>query len=197
MSYSLAKSKLWGTENIRKRWLECAHISWSVDDPRILHEVILRPGFNQIHNSNGRDWFSHDLVMSVHGFTPCCERLLSKQSGIKAAHSSWGGRYKPCNPDLTHLTHCSGGGPRSLRSFSGGIPGRAFTLSPLPVPVPNKPPRFCGRKAKWSRSSSQCSRRGGHGLCPSTHDLGIAHAKLAVVLHVCFFFRGALRPQKP
>ena len=22
----------------------------------------------------------------------------------------------------------------------------------VPVPVPNKPPRFCGRKAKWSRS---------------------------------------------
>ena len=39
--------------------------------------------------------------------------------------------------------------------------------------------------------------RGAYGLCPSTHDLGIAHAKLAVVLHVCFFFRGALRPQKP
>ena len=38
--------------------------------------------------------------------------------------------------------------------FSGGIRGRAFTLSfsspppphPPPVPVPNKPPRFCGRK---------------------------------------------------
>ena len=25
---------------------------------------------------------------------------------------------------------------------------------PLPVPVPNKPPRFCGRKAKWSWSLS-------------------------------------------
>ena len=24
---------------------------------------------------------------------------------------------------------------------------------PPPVPVPNKPPRFCGRKARWSRSS--------------------------------------------
>ena len=125
------------TESIRKRWLECAHISWSVDDPRILHEAILRPGFNQIHNSNGRDWFSHDLVMSVHGFTPCCKRLLSKQSGIKAAHSSWGGRYKPCNPDLTHLTHCSGDGPRSVRTFLGGIRDRAFILSsPSPHPCP-------------------------------------------------------------
>ena len=29
----------------------------------------------------------------------------------------------------------------------------SFVLSPCPpVPVPNKPPRFCGRKAKWSRS---------------------------------------------
>ena len=39
-----------------------------------------------------------------------------------------------------------------LSGLSGGIRGRAFTLSSpsLPVPVPNKPPRFCGRKAKWS-----------------------------------------------
>ena len=46
----------------------------------------------------------------------------------------------------------SGGGPRSLRSFSGGIRGRAFTLSSSspPVPVPNKLPCFCGRKAVWS-----------------------------------------------
>ena len=42
----------------------------------------------------------------------------------------------------------------SLRSFSGGIRGRAFTLSSPypPVPIPNKQPRFCGRKAIWSRS---------------------------------------------
>ena len=41
---------------------------------------------------------------------------------------------------------------QSLRSFSGGIRGRAITLSstPPPVPVPNKHPRFCGRKTKWS-----------------------------------------------
>ena len=41
-----------------------------------------------------------------------------------------------------------------LRSFSGGIRGRAFTLSSpsLPVPVPNKPSRFCGRKAKCTHS---------------------------------------------
>ena len=32
--------------------------------------------------------------------------------------------------------HCSGGGPRSLRSFSGGIRRRAFTLSPSPPPTP-------------------------------------------------------------
>ena len=51
---------------------------------------------------------------------------------------------------------CSGSSPRSLRSSSGGIRGirgirgRVFTLSsPFPpVPVPNKPSRFCGRKAK-------------------------------------------------
>ena len=38
--------------------------------------------------------------------------------------------------------------------FSGGIRGRAFTLSPSfpPVPAPNKPlASQCGRKAKWSR----------------------------------------------
>ena len=46
--------------------------------------------------------------------------------------------------------HCSGGGPRSFRSFSGGVRGRAFTLSPPPLPVPMKHPRFCVRKAKWS-----------------------------------------------
>ena len=28
------------------------------------------------------------------------------------------------------VARCTGGGPRSLRSFSGGIRGRAFTLSP-------------------------------------------------------------------
>ena len=55
--------------------------------------------------------------------------------------------------------HCSGGGPRSLRSFSGGIRNQAFTLSPSAprlhtVPVPNKQPRFCGREAIWSRSGS-------------------------------------------
>ena len=39
--------------------------------------------------------------------------------------------------------------PRSLRSFSGGIRGRAFTLSSPShsVPVPNQPSRFRGRKA--------------------------------------------------
>ena len=45
------------------------------------------------------------------------------------------------------LLHCSGGGPRSLRSFSGGFRGRAFTLS-FPshsVPVSNRPSRLRGR----------------------------------------------------
>ena len=35
--------------------------------------------------------------------------------------------------------YCSGGGPRSLRSFSGGIRGRAFTLSSPPPPPPPPP----------------------------------------------------------
>ena len=48
------------------------------------------------------------------------------------------------------------------RSFSGGIRGRAFTLSSSPPPppptVPNKHPRFCGRKAKWSWSTEAAVR---------------------------------------
>ena len=41
--------------------------------------------------------------------------------------------------------------------FSGGIRGRAFTLSPSfpPVPAPNKQPRFGGRKAIWSRERTR------------------------------------------
>ena len=39
--------------------------------------------------------------------------------------------------------------------FSGGIRGLAFTLSALfpLVPVRNKQPRFCGRKAAWPRNA--------------------------------------------
>ena len=35
--------------------------------------------------------------------------------------------------------------------FRVGARGLAFSLSPPSptVPIPNKPPRFCGRKAKW------------------------------------------------
>ena len=42
----------------------------------------------------------------------------------------------------------------SLQSFSGGIRGRAFTLSSPShsVPVPNKPSRFRGRKATLKKS---------------------------------------------
>ena len=45
-----------------------------------------------------------------------------------------------------------------VRSFSGCIRGRAFTLSPSspPVPVPNKQPRFSGHKAIWSRGRFEC-----------------------------------------
>ena len=44
--------------------------------------------------------------------------------------------------------------------FSGDIRSRAFTLSchspppPPAVPVPNKHPRFCGRKAIWSKNTT-------------------------------------------
>ena len=42
---------------------------------------------------------------------------------------------------------CSGGGPRPPRS-SGSVPPPPPQPSSHPVPVPNKPPRFCGRKAE-------------------------------------------------
>ena len=47
-------------------------------------------------------------------------------------------------------------GARSLRSFSGGFRGRAFTLSSPShsVPVPNKPSRFRGPKAAIKQSTS-------------------------------------------
>ena len=58
--------------------------------------------------------------------------------------------------------HRSGGGLRSLRSFSGGFRGRAFTLSSPShsVPVPNKPSRFRGRKATI-KQKELCESRGG------------------------------------
>ena len=49
--------------------------------------------------------------------------------------------------------------------FQAVSAGRGFTLSPCPpppppppVPVPNNQPRFCGRKATWSRLISHVFR---------------------------------------
>ena len=90
---------------------------------------------------------------------------------------------------------------RSLRSFLGSICGRAFTLSSPypPVPAPNKPPCFCGLKAKWSvhsmdpiftgnlpelgntesiesRSSSMCPMTASCVVCWSAADAGVLGA---------------------
>ena len=45
----------------------------------------------------------------------------------------------------------------TLRSFSGGFCGQAFTLSSPShsVPIPSKPSRFCGRKATMKKKSAQ------------------------------------------
>ena len=57
-------------------------------------------------------------------------------ASIAAVHKSLGNGEG--TPPL-HF-HCSGGGPRSLRSFSGGFRGRAFTLSSRPShSVPARP----------------------------------------------------------
>ena len=48
---------------------------------------------------------------------------------------------------LNRHFHCSGGGPRSLRSFSGGIRGRAFTLSSPPPPPPPPSPSLISHLA--------------------------------------------------
>ena len=65
---------------------------------------------------------------------------------------------------------------QSLRSFSGGIRGRAITLSSsfAPVPVPNKQPRFCGRKAIWSSNAYQLT------------------VTCVVYLHVCYLSEAVL-----
>ena len=53
--------------------------------------------------------------------------------------------------------HCSGGGPRSSRSFSDCFRGRAFTLSSPShsFPVPNRPSRLRGLKATWKKKGTQ------------------------------------------
>ena len=45
-------------------------------------------------------------------------------------------------PGFASHFHCSGGGPRSLRSFSGGFRGRA-----LPRPLPTLSPSLTGHLA--------------------------------------------------
>ena len=90
----------------------------------------------------------------------CCstavQRTLSLRlcpnTAVETAIAQCTSRYAMARGHRRNTSDCSGGGPRSLRSISGGIRGRAFTLSSpsFPVPAPNKPPRFCGRKAKWS-----------------------------------------------
>ena len=37
-------------------------------------------------------------------------------------------------------------------------------VPPPPCPVPNKPPRFCGRKAKWSKETSEPAWPSGKAL---------------------------------
>ena len=54
---------------------------------------------------------------------PCPARKLKQQLRSALVTAQW--RF-----------HCSGGGLRSLRSFSGGIRRRAFTLSPSSPPPP-------------------------------------------------------------
>ena len=74
------------------------------------------------------------------------EEIMSRE--VELGCESWTSVASGCSSTAVHF-HRSGGGPRSLRSFSGGIHGRAFTLSSLShsVPVANKLSRFCGRKA--------------------------------------------------
>ena len=79
----------------------------------------------------------------------CPARRLKQQLRSALVAAQWRG-------DTALTLPLFWGGPRSLRSFSGGIRGRASTPPPPPpppththsVPVPNKQLRFCGRKAK-------------------------------------------------
>ena len=69
-------------------------------------------------------------------------------------------------------TDCSGGGPRSLRSFSGGIRGRAFTLSSPPTPTPPSPSLIS------NLASVDVKRHGqGHGRKATLNQIAVRVAR--------------------
>ena len=64
-----------------------------------------------------------------------------------------------------------------------------FRLLPPPVPVPNKPPRFCGRKAKYTLPSALSFKKwctfGGFYAPYNTCEPGDSHCKRSRSLFLC------------
>ena len=121
------------------------------------------------------------------GHCPCDCPSTAVETAIAQCTSRWAmARGHRLNTSIVLA-----GGPRSLRSFSGGIRGRAFTLSsspppPPPVPVPNKPSRFCGHKAKYTRTTTLCeSRDGCPGLPVPNSPYGLCGCKATLNLNMC------------
>ena len=91
-------------------------------------------------------WTSFTSVVSqqqCYGHGLCSAQQLKEQLRGTLVATQWRG-----NTALTFLLFWRRSTASSVIGVGAG--GQAFTLSPppLPVPVPNKPPRFCGRKSK-------------------------------------------------
>ena len=89
-----------------------------------------------------------------------CDSVQAQQLKQQLRSAQVAGQWRGDTALTLPLFHCSGGGPRSLRSFSGGFRGGAFTLSSPShsVPVPNRPSRLRGRKAPRKQKQKRRGR---------------------------------------
>ena len=83
-----------------------------------------------------------------HCLCDCPARQLKQQLRGALVAAQWRGDTALTTSIVLAAVHGLSGLFRAVSAVEPSL------FSPPPVPVPNKPPRFCGRKAKWSRTKN-------------------------------------------